>query len=109
MVNNEIFKMTPQEAITEIDNEIAREQFSMLSLDREKPYSKEIIALEMANQALEKQIPKKCETNLSYPEDKYCPNCLENFTGVDCTTYSGENFKYCPSCGQAIDWGEDTE
>lgn len=32
--------------------------------------------------------------------DWWCPNCnLEHMSGND--------FKYCPSCGQALDWSED--
>lgn len=32
--------------------------------------------------------------------DWWCPNCnLEHM--------SGNNLKYCPSCGQALDWSED--
>lgn len=88
--------MTSQEAIKIIETAIAEVEW-------EYPMNY-AVAFETAIKALEKQIPKKCETNLSYPEDKYCPNCLENFTGVDCSTCSGENFKYCPSCGQALDW-----
>lgn len=99
--------MTPQEAIIELDNEIAREQFSMLSLDREKPYSNEIIALEIAKQALEKQIPKKPRsvTDPFFGDTTIvCPTC-ENANLANPFNRSMV-YDYCPNCGQALDWSE---
>ena len=49
------------------------------------------IALDMAIEALEKQLPKK-------PIDKYnCPRCRGQLLG---------KVKHCEDCGQAIDWSE---
>lgn len=65
-------------------------------------------ALNMAIDALEKQIPKKIGTDEYYPHplDKFCPACLEDFTGIDTFRNNYERWRYCPYCGQAIDWSE---
>ena len=47
--------------------------------------------------ALEKQIPK----NPDLDDGVYCPCCLHEFKVYSAT-------RYCPNCGQAIDWS-DTE
>lgn len=61
---------------------------------------------------VDKETPKKPEIKELIRKDNYrdgtniprydwwCPNCnLEHMSGND--------FKYCPSCGQALDWSED--
>lgn len=93
--------MSPEEAIIEIDNEIARQQFSMWNSvgDREKPNSKEIIAFKIAIEALNKQIAKKAINITITPSyiQGTCPNCntlrLKNTMTI-----------FCPNCGQKIDW-----
>lgn len=54
-------------------------------------------AMKVAIEALEKQIPKK-------PDDTY-EDSLDDECAV-CGTYIFERDRYCPRCGQAIDWGE---
>jgi rubrerythrin len=65
-------------------------------------------AVQMALEALEKQIPKKPR----FEGDGYwrgelvydtwiCPNC-DTYYEVGTDTH-----KYCPNCGQAIDWSEE--
>lgn len=58
--------------------------------------------IEIAVEALEKQIPKKPKINLhgttDYNTKCTCPSC----GGFVCTD------KYCRNCGQALDWS-DTE
>jgi len=56
-------------------------------------------ANDLAIQALEKQIPKKLETN---DEKDYwnCPNCKFDFMGCGLE----ESPKYCYECGQRLDW-----
>ena len=54
------------------------------------------IAIEMAINALEKQIPKKPTKDKYVPELDFCPEC-----GTEVT-----NCNYCPHCGQNIDWSE---
>ncbi len=68
-------------------------------------------ALNMAVEALEKQIPKKpnlsgdsCDKDGNLIYDTYdCPSCH--------TSYEMEYEKYdhCPSCGQALDWSEEVQ
>lgn len=53
-------------------------------------------ALDMAINALEKQIPKKPIKDKYVPELDFCPEC-----GTE-VTYCN----YCPLCGQKIDQGE---
>ena len=56
-------------------------------------------ALDMAVAALEKQIPKKRHKNYEGYSAVWC----------DCGWYLGkqeEGKKYCPNCGQAIDWSD---
>jgi hypothetical protein len=72
-------------------------------------------ALDMAIEALEKQIPEKPteeahdEKALSY--NLYCPACERvigyrgTITGRIAQKYGNED--YCGKCGQAIDWSED--
>lgn len=69
------------------------------------------VALQMAIQALEKQIPKKP----TYDGDGYapdgtfvwdewlCPCCGERYE-VDYDDYD-----YCPNCGQKLDWSDENE
>ena len=54
----------------------------------------------MAIEALEKQMPKKpLDKTKSTDDYGYCPNCK---TIID--NYS--DFKFCSTCGQAIDWSD---
>ena len=59
-------------------------------------------ALNIAIQALEKQIPKRPHHNYTINEDIYaeCPNC--GHTGLKKGTHG-----CCWWCGQKLDWGED--
>lgn len=63
-------------------------------------------AREKAIEALEKQIPKKCETR----EDEMayrCPLCGKWFIdSVDDMIYLGVEPKFCSRCGQAFDWSD---
>ena len=79
------------------------------------------IAIEMAINALEKQIAKKvitppcntCEKELcdckckhfavTYRDDYKCPTCDSN--GVYISEYE-LIFDYCPNCGQKLDWSK---
>lgn len=60
-------------------------------------------ALEMAKEALVKQIPEKPviseEQHIRYVTAFECPVCNGKFTGFGVA-------KYCYHCGQAIDWSE---
>ena len=54
----------------------------------------------LACEALEKQIPKKVK-NYEIACDVYgdCPNCDQSYSFT-----KGDEFNYCPECGQRIDW-----
>ena len=59
-------------------------------------------ALDMAIQALEKQIPKKVKNSGErIPFEWYCPTCGE----ILCDDgYKDTDIKYCEQCGQVLDW-----
>lgn len=61
--------------------------------------------------ALEKQIPKKPNETEAYPHRLYCPNCYYPFErNKSEIALIREHFivgnKYCPDCGQALDWSD---
>ena len=72
-------------------------------------------AVEIAVEAMEKQMPKKPKIKLDdYCEilyRMYCPNC-NGYLGrgnkrVGYVVRRSENQKYCGECGQLIDWPEE--
>ena len=90
--------MTTQEAIDTIKIAIAEVEW-----DYPMDYA---VAFEEAIKALEKQIPKTpALEGDGYSEGElvidtwYCPNCDTAYE-LDCYKH-----KYCPECGQRIDWG----
>lgn len=84
--------MTAQEAIRRI-----RDHNEVHSV-RERNFAVYITeALNMAVEALEKQIPKKLKDDGWL----YCPIC-----GRDVLL---DRFDYCPDCGQALDWSENND
>jgi hypothetical protein len=61
-------------------------------------YSAQLVgALEIADAAMEKQIPKEPNGKCEYLKFKsgYCPNCSTSVCGIDA---------YCPACGQRLKW-----
>lgn len=103
-------EMTPQEAIDRIDLLISNEKlFIKISTMGEIDHSKNIEALEMAKQALEKTVTKPVTLEADGYDDKgeliydtaYCPNCNHKFD----LGYNDET-KCCPDCGQALDWSD---
>ena len=69
-------------------------------------------SMDLLQELVDKETPKKPEIKELIRKDNYrdgtniprydwwCPNCnLEHM--------SGNNFKYCPSCGQALDWRDE--
>lgn len=63
-------------------------------------------ALDVAIQALEKQIPKKPVKSenqvVRYANTYYCPICNLGITGTNIA-------KWCYHCGQKLDWSEESE
>lgn len=98
--------MTPQEVIKQLDMLICNEKVLIgCSSMGELQHSQNIEALEIAKQAVEKQIPKKPSYEGDGYDDKgnliydtaYCPKCNKEF---EVYYYSG---KCCNECGQALD------
>lgn len=100
-----------QEALNTISDTLT---YYMVRKDLELlPSDNEIYeAMATLRELVERATPKKPEIKELIRKDNYrdgtniprydwwCPNCnLEHMSGND--------FKYCPSCGQALDWSED--
>lgn len=86
--------MSPEEAIRRIKNH------NEVHSRKEKHFAVHITeALNMAVEALEKQIPKKTTKRQYVPNGTlvygHCPNC---------NSFSKNFFNYCRNCGQALDW-----
>ena len=64
-------------------------------------------AKHMSIKALEKQIPKKWESDdLGDGEYIYkCPCCNEYWALMEGTPKDNE-YNYCPKCGQKLEWGD---
>lgn len=104
-------KTTIEKAIERLEDLIKEAESHMTGnkIDGEIPIDDKT-ALEMAIQALEKQVPKK----VIWENEKngkvylfswaYCPNC-----GSDMCDKHNEEFQFCPDCGQALDWSEEVE
>lgn len=89
--------MKIEEAIDELQEDIALYESDIASAGDGTPDGDLIQALYMAINALEKQIPKK----LPIVEELYhCPNC-----GEKDAVLQGDN--YCFNCGQALDWSDE--
>lgn len=58
-------------------------------------------AIDLAIEALEKQIPKK---PLHMHKNYYCPICKEDGSMLWDDAVPNDMDKYCGICGQAIDW-----
>jgi len=76
--------MTYKEAIDTIESNRPTAGYTMLQE-----------ALDIAEQAIEKQIPKKPYVDPTQPNERFCFRCGADVIG------SG---KYCYLCGQRIDW-----
>lgn len=79
-----------------------REAIALIGYHKEYMYGKDCQglcqALEMAEKALEKQMPKKPNIARNYKVNGFtliCPNCK---------TILQSDIPYCKSCGQALDW-----
>ena len=55
--------------------------------------------LDICKEALEKQIPKKINNADGF--GGRCPVCGYYIAKI---IYSSKGYKYCPECGQALDW-----
>lgn len=73
-----------------LENNVSKES-------QKKRLNEKFKALNVALEAIDKQIPKK-PIRLLYHEVGDCPFC-------ETTVYISED-GFCPSCGQALDWSE---
>ena len=93
--------MTIEKAIYQLEDLIKEAESHMTG---NKSYDEIFVddktALEMAIQALEKQIPKKVIWKYAFYW-ACCPNC-----GNDICDEENEEFKFCSDCGQALDWSD---
>lgn len=95
--------MTNEEAIKILKEDRALYESNIVEAGDGTPDGQLMLALDMAVEALEKQIPKKPERlkGSLFGKERYyhkCPTCGD--------PYVDDN--YCPICGQALDWsGED--
>ncbi len=101
----------------EIEKAIGRLQMnngslkSLLSNDEtDRGLLEKIEANNLAIQALEKQTGKKPYGDKSDERTLWkCPDCKYIFVTEfpDMSLYGGRQSKYCPECGQKIDWGDE--
>lgn len=65
----------------------------------------ETMAMKLAVKALEKQIPKKVILGYDEQDDVLCPICKIEIAMMDTwAEFESRVYKYCPNCGQALDW-----
>ncbi len=65
--------------------------------------NEETMAMKLAVEALEKQIPKKpikAKEHIMCSMCYVCPNCQKDFSGTGIASY-------CYHCGQALDWSDE--
>lgn len=97
--------MNNRDAIQLLDELLLRSDFTDQYGDMEdsSPYEE---AVEIAKEAIEKQIPKKPrEETYFYGKIYYCPLCEKSIGKVDFVLLS----PFCQRCGQAIDWSGEYE
>lgn len=63
----------------------------------------EYVACHIAINAIEKQTPKKIERR---DDHSFCPNCHFCRGNIEVLLRYKTAEKFCPDCGQALDWSE---
>lgn len=97
--------MTTEQAIYQLTDLIKdRESFMVGDYDK-SIYDRDKEALQTAITALEKQIPKKVIWKYSF----YWACCPNSNCGSNIYDKEKEKFKFCPDCGQALDWSDENE
>lgn len=94
--------MTYEEAIRILDKKTCFDEMLKTETTADKLKTRADEALKMAIEALEKQIPKK-------PSDTLTISGVSRYKSGNCKCGTAilQIYKYCPSCGQAIDWSEE--
>lgn len=104
--------MDNREAIQLLDKLLLRSDFTDQYGDMgdSSPYEE---AVEIARQAIEKQIPKKVKREflaiggaITCIEAEICPNCGKDIYDDEVEV---SYYEYCPDCGQALDWSDENE
>lgn len=102
--------MTIEKAIEQLKDLIKdRESFCHRD-DFDEVFLQDIEALKVGITALEKQVPKKVIYESAKNGKIYafywacCPNC-----GNDICDEDNVELKFCPDCGQALDWSDENE
>ena len=105
-------EMTTEQAIYQLTDLIKdRESFCQRD-DFDDVFLQDIEACKMGIQALEKQMPKKVIWENAKNGRIYafcwacCPNCGNEVFDIEA---ENGNFKFCPDCGQALDWSDENE
>lgn len=100
-------KMTNEEAINELKNRYLR----ISAFAYKEQCNKANEALDIAIQAVEKQIPKKITHEATIYKCCTCPNC-KNVVD-EYTEFLGKKvrvtYAYCHYCGQKLDWSDNDE
>ena len=93
--------MTNEEAIKELKEDRALYESNIVEAGDGTPDGQLMLALDMAIEALEKQVTKKPERDEEYPLGRVCPKCCAYLGNVQ---FISSNHDYCERCGQALDW-----
>lgn len=67
--------------------------------------NEETMAMKLAVEALEKQIPKRVILGYDEQDSICCPNCKGELLSMD--WYDHWKCNYCEFCGQALDWSDE--
>ena len=99
--------MTIEEAINQLEDLIKEAESHMTGnkIDGEIPIDDKT-ALEMAIQALEKQLPKKVLNLMLNDGDGYL---IKVFKGICPYCQCIVTNEYCSRCGQALDWSDEND
>ena len=118
MTENELIK-TPEEAIETIKKNMPTSGYQMLreSLNiaiaalKEIQQYRAIGTVEECREAADKQKQKKPKIHKDRFSNTYnCPKCSYVLIHRDETGwFCGQHYKFCPGCGQAIQWKESEE
>ena len=100
--------MTTEQAIKELKSDRELYGSEIVYAGDGTPEGDLMLALDMGIAALEKQIPRKCRIKRAAKlQTFYCPTCEQVVVSrIENEWLAGRLQKYCDSCGQALDWGD---